>query len=159
NQYERNQSRLNSNRDRSNTMRAPRRGFALLPGLVVCGRCQYRMSVQYSQTRKGAPYARYACTHAAASYGESLCVGRSAPRLDAFVSGLALAALAPAALEVSLRVARELERERTKIDSLWQKRLERARYEVERAERQYHAVEPEHRLVARTLERTWEEKL
>ena len=34
-----------------------------------------------------------------------------------------------------------------------------ARYEVERAARQYQAVEPENRLVARELERRWEESL
>src|SRR5262249_33116075 len=33
------------------------------------------------------------------------------------------------------------------------------RHEAERAERQYHAVEPENRLVARTLEARWEEAL
>jgi hypothetical protein len=60
---------------------------------------------------------------------------------------------------MSMRIARELERERAQVDSLWQKKLQRARYEAERAERQYHAVEPENRLVARTLEQAWEEKL
>jgi hypothetical protein len=37
--------------------------------------------------------------------------------------------------------------------------LERLRYEVERARRQYDAVEPENRLVARSLESTWEGRL
>ena len=38
-------------------------------------------------------------------------------------------------------------------------RLERARYQTERAHRQYDAAEPENRLVARELERRWEEAL
>src|SRR5215467_925036 len=70
-----------------------------------------------------------------------------------------LAALEPAALELSLTATERLEQERAELDRLWQQRRERAAYEVERAARQYHAVEPEHRLVARTLERAWEEKL
>src|SRR5215467_2090433 len=70
-----------------------------------------------------------------------------------------LAALEPAALELALTVAERLEYERAELDQLWQQRRERAAYEVERAARQYHAVEPEHRLVARTLERAWEEQL
>ena len=37
--------------------------------------------------------------------------------------------------------------------------MERARYEAERAERQYRAVEPENRLVARGLETEWEKRL
>ena len=50
------------------------------------------------------------------------------------------------------REARQLERQ-------WALRRERARYEAERARREYDAVEPENRLVARSLERVWEEKL
>jgi hypothetical protein len=88
-----------------------------------------------------------------------VCCSLSAERLDAVVTDLVLAALAPGALEVSMRVANEVETERAKADDLWKKRLERARYEVQRAQRQYEAVEPENRLVARTLERNWEEKL
>jgi hypothetical protein len=41
----------------------------------------------------------------------------------------------------------------------WQQQLERAGYETERAARQYQAVEPENRLVARELERRWEAAL
>jgi hypothetical protein len=37
--------------------------------------------------------------------------------------------------------------------------VERARYEAERAERQFARVEPENRLVARSLEHAWEERL
>ena len=59
----------------------------------------------------------------------------------------------PATLELSLTATERLEQERAELDRLWQQRRERAAYEVERAARLYHAVEPEHRLVARTLER------
>lgn len=155
--YERNQMRLNANRQ---AVRAePRNGSALLSGLVVCGHCGYRMSVQYGRSARGRLYARYVCAHAAAARGEAVCSGLSAARLDEVISDLTLTALQPAALELSLRVSAEIEEERCKADSVWQKRLQRARYEAERAERQYHAVEPENRLVARNLERAWEEKL
>jgi DNA invertase Pin-like site-specific DNA recombinase len=159
-QYVRNQDRLNANRSASgsSTNRA-RDGSALLSGLVVCAKCEYRMVVQYSRSRNGVTYARYMCSHANVTYGEPACAALSASRLDEVISNLTLAALAPAALDVSLRVARELERERARIDALWQKKLERAQYEAARSERQYHAVEPENRLVARTLEQAWEDKL
>jgi hypothetical protein len=58
-----------------------------------------------------------------------------------------------------MRISEEIERDRQKTEALWNKRLQRARYETERAQRQYHAVEPENRLVARTLEKEWEAKL
>jgi hypothetical protein len=70
-----------------------------------------------------------------------------------------LLALEPAALELSLTATERLEQERAELDRVFQHRRERAAYEVERAARQYHAVEPEHRFVARTLEHAWEEKL
>ncbi len=41
----------------------------------------------------------------------------------------------------------------------WERRLERARYEADLARRRYRQVEPENRLVARTLECEWEGRL
>ena len=70
-----------------------------------------------------------------------------------------LAALAPAALELSLSAAAGLQHEAEERDRDWQLRLERAHYLTERAHRQYDAAEPENRLVARDLERRWEEAL
>ena len=72
---------------------------------------------------------------------------------------LVLEVVTPAGLELSVRAAQECERERATLDRQWRLRLERAAQEANRAFRQYNAVEPENRLVARTLERTWEEAL
>jgi hypothetical protein len=58
-----------------------------------------------------------------------------------------------------LAATEQVEEERARLAHLWEQRRERAAYETERAARQYQAVEPENRLVARTLERAWEEKL
>jgi hypothetical protein len=79
--------------------------------------------------------------------------------VDEFVVDKILAALEPAGLELCLRAAEELERERARLDKNWQHRLERLHYEAERAHRQYETVEPENRLVARELERCWETSL
>jgi DNA invertase Pin-like site-specific DNA recombinase len=157
-QYQRNQAKLRENRERA-AINVRRSGPALLSGLVVCGRCGYRMTVQYSKAANGHRYSRYQCNHASATRGLDVCSGLSGPRLDEVVTELALEGLKPAALEVSMRVSEQLERDREKTESLWLKRIQRARYEAERAERQYQAVEPENRLVARTLEQAWEDKL
>jgi hypothetical protein len=95
----------------------------------------------------------------AVDYGEPRCQSLSGRVLDDFVAAQVLRALQPAALEISMRVAQEVEAERAQQHQHWQQRLERAHYEAERAARQYHAVEPENRLVARTLEHQWEEAL
>ena len=156
-QYEHNQARLAANRARADAMGAARNGSALLAGLVVCARCSCRLTVHYDDG--GARLHTYECVERWTHYGEPRCQHLAGPCLDTFVSQQVLAALEPATLELSLTATEHLEQERAELDRLWQQRRERAAYEVERAARQYHAVEPEHRLVARTLERAWEEKL
>jgi DNA invertase Pin-like site-specific DNA recombinase len=155
-QYEQNQAQLAANRARTESRGAVRTGRALLAGLVRCGRCGPRMIVRYESARADPAYV---CARHASDYGAPHCQQVPAPPLDAFVSRQVLAALEPAALELSLTATERLEQERAELLALWQQRRERAAYEAERARRQYDVVEPENRLVARTLERQWEEKL
>lgn len=153
-QYLRNQAQIRSNRaDHRGPVRA---GTALLSGLLVCGRCGLRMVASYNNNGHTS---RYACVHMASSYAQPRCQSLKGAPLDALIARLVLQALEPAALEASLAVAGDLQAERQAVDRHWQLRLERTRYAVERARRQYDAVEPENRLVARTLERGWEEAL
>src|SRR5215469_3827445 len=155
-QYERNQARLQANRARADAMGVARGGSALLAGLVVCARCGSRLSVHY----EGDGHLHtYECVERWTHYGEPRCQHLAGPCLDAFVGHQVLAALEPAALELSLAATERMEQERAELDRLWQHRRERAAYEAERAARQYQTVEPENRLVARTLERAWNEKL
>ena len=156
--FERNQEQLDRNRSSASTPGSARDGAALLTGLIACGECGRKMSVQYMK-RLGQSYPRYVCNHDRAHYGGPLCQSISSPCVDEEVSRLFLAAVAPAALEVSLSAVQELEAERASQIELWEKRLQRAQYEAERAGRQYNAVEPENRLVARTLETVWNQKL
>jgi hypothetical protein len=102
---------------------------------------------------------RYSCSRATADYAEPLCQSLAGRALDDLVAAQVLRALEPAALELSLVAADDLEQERARLHRHWQQRVERTRYEAERARRQYDAVEPENRLVARELERRWEEAL
>ena len=152
--YERNLEQIVANRSAQRGI--PRGGPALLAGLIVCGRCGQRMAAQYPN---GGRFRRYCCSRLAMNYGAPLCQSLSGRALDALVGELMLQALAPAALEVSLHLAEDLEMERTALHRQWRQRLERARYEVERSQRQYDAVEPENRLVVRTLEQRWEAAL
>ena len=89
----------------------------------------------------------------------STCRGTETGVVDDLVAQQVLRALEPATLELSLKAIEDVHRERERIHRHWRQRLERATYEAERAERQYQAVEPENRLVARSLERQWEEAL
>jgi DNA invertase Pin-like site-specific DNA recombinase len=149
-----NQQRLKANRAAS--MRGVRHGPSLLGGLLVCARCGRHLLVSYTNAGRGL---RYSCLRGRIDYGEPPCQSLSGRRLDALVSTQVLEALQPAALELHLAAAADVAQERRRLHQHWQQRLERARYEAERAARQYQAVEPENRLVARELERRWEEAL
>jgi DNA invertase Pin-like site-specific DNA recombinase len=153
-QFEKNKCQLESNTIQG--AGAPRNGPSLLSGLLICGRCGMRMSTQYSNNGNGL---RYQCCRLMVDYGEPLCQSLSGKPLDELTTTIVLQSLEPAALEISLKVAEDLEAERRQMRSHWEKKLERARYTVERAFRQYNAVEPENRLVARSLEKQWEEAL
>ena len=153
-EYERNLRQLKSNT--AQAIGAVRQGLSLLSGLIICGRCGLRMAPHYSNNGKGL---RYSCARMAIDYGEARCQSLSGRPLDQCVAGLIFKALQPAALEISMAVAEDLEAERQRQLVHWQQRLERAQIETERASRQYNAVEPENRLVARILERKWEAAL
>lgn len=153
-QYQRNRAQLQSNKAAATGV--ARAGQALLSGLLICGRCGLRMMAQYNNN--GAT-PRYACMRMACDYGEPVCQTLKAAPLDELMVQLVIAALEPAALEVSLLAAGDLERERAALDAQWRHRLERASYQAERARRQFDSTEPENRLVARTLERQWEQAL
>lgn len=102
---------------------------------------------------------RYSCGRAAVEYAEPVCQGLAGGVLDELVAAQVLAALEPAALELSLAAADDLQQQREQRHQHWQQQRQRAGYQAERARRQYDAAEPENRLVARELERRWEEAL
>jgi DNA invertase Pin-like site-specific DNA recombinase len=154
-QYLANLRRLELNRSLASSPGTPRGGVALLTGLVVCGTCGHRMHASYPS--KSTAY--YWCERRLKVGTGPACHGLRTTPVDDLVARQVLRALEPAALELSLRAARDIRQERDRLHRHWEQQLERARHESERAERQYHAVEPENRLVARTLERRWEEVL
>lgn len=155
-QYEANQVRLEQNRSRYASRCSVRRGRALLAGLMECGRCGRRLRTQYCGP---ANKPRYNCSSNHSSFGDPLCQSLSAQAVDDELVRLTLKALQPSALDVSLQVSLDIQKQRDQTEKIWKQRLERAAYEADRAARQFHAAEPENRLVVRTLEAAWEDKL
>ncbi|GLS33874.1 Site-specific DNA recombinase [Mesorhizobium albiziae] len=152
--FERNQQQMAMNRTRHTGV--PRGGAALLGGLVACAVCGRRMFTTYTDDGRDA---RYVCHQMATTYGAPRCQSISARPVDAQVSTLMLEALSPAAIEVSLQAAEDIELERQQLHEQWKLRLERVEYETALTRRRYEAVDPDNRLVARTLERDWETAL
>jgi DNA invertase Pin-like site-specific DNA recombinase len=151
-----NQERLQQNCSRSAAKGSPRKGDALLGGVLFCHRCGTRLVVGYSGAQNRP---RYRCLRSYQSYGLEKCQSMSAAPLDEFIGRQVLHVLTPATIELSLKAVEQTKKERRRVTKLRRQRLERAQYEADRAARQYHAVEPDNRLVARQLESSWEEAL
>jgi len=149
--YELNQKQLSANAFR------PRSGSRgnLVSGLVHCGRCGRRMGVYY---RAGGGV-RYCCPGEARDYGGTRCQAFSGRVVYQVVSRLVLQALSPGAIALSRSVAAQVEHDRAEQHAAWRRRLERAGHEVDRIFRQYNAIEPEHRMVARSIEARYEAAL
>jgi hypothetical protein len=108
----------------------------------------------------GGKRASYECNQRRKQDGlEGICWSVVAAAIDQAVATHVLDAMTTEQLDISMAVLNELDHQAAEVEHQWQIRLERCRYEAERAQRQFDAVEPENRLVARTLERRWNEKL
>jgi hypothetical protein len=153
--YLANQECLRQHRSLRGSKGTPRRGAALLTGLVVCGNCGRCLQPTYRTQQ----VAHYSCVRHRVEGREQTCYGLKAAVVDELVTQQVLRALEPAALELSCQATEMIQKDRGRLDKHWKQRLEQARHEARDAERRYRAVDPEYRLVARTLEQRWEEAL
>jgi DNA invertase Pin-like site-specific DNA recombinase/uncharacterized protein YndB with AHSA1/START domain len=162
--FEANQTRIKSNTHPTphqvgGAMRggAVREGAALLQGLARCSRCSRKLRVSYDG-RFSTP--AYHCAGNTIANGRAeYCLRVGGKQIDAAVARVFLAALAPAGLEAALVTAQHVETEQDAVVAQVTLQVERARYEAQRAERRYRAVDPDNRLVARGLEAEWEKRL
>ena len=134
---------------------AAREGAAWLQGLLRCGRCGRLMQVNYHSGGRPA----YRCGRTNQMYGATTCQRVGGRRLHETVLAELLAALAPACLAATIQAMSDTEARFRQNLAVFERALERARFEASRAHRQYDNVEPENRLVARTLEAVLEDKL
>jgi predicted DNA-binding transcriptional regulator AlpA len=134
---------------------AAREGAAWLQGLLRCGRCGRLMQVNYHSS--GSP--AYRCGRANQMYGARSCQWIGGRRLHETVLDELLAVLAPASLAATVQALADAQARHRQNLAVFERAAERARYEADRALRQYDNVEPENRLVARTLEAALEDKL
>ena len=157
--YEANQARIGANVHPKPHQAggAVREGTALLQGLATCGHCGRRLHTHY-HGRNAMP--GYHCSGNDLVNGRGVyCLNIGGLQIDEAVTTAFLTALTPAAVDATLAAAHQLDADHDTALAQWRLAVERARYEAERAERRYRAVEPENRLVARGLEAEWERRL
>lgn len=157
--FEMNQDRLARNappaaREPSGALRE---GSALLQGLARCGKCGRKLRVYY-HGKNSAP--GYYCANREVVNGRGLwCMRVGGAKIDQAVAEAFLEAIAPAGVEAAVQAQALQDAEHQSAIKQFRLQVEGLRYETQRAERRYRAVEPENRLVARTLEAEWENKL
>ena len=135
---------------------AVREGAALLQGLVLCGQCGRRMRVRSLEDGRTPSYD---CHTRHVRQAGPTCQSLRGDGVDAAVARVFLDARQPAQLAVSLATLEQVEAQARQIERQWHLRLDRAQYEADLARRRFLVVDPETRLVARTLARDWNDKL
>jgi DNA invertase Pin-like site-specific DNA recombinase len=158
-EFVKNCERLRQNWNREESNGVAREGNALLQGIVYCGICGCKMGVQNHAVReKRSP--SYICQ---AGYHngdlDKTCQSMTSRPVDEAIAEAFLEAVSPVGVEVGFRVLEQLEQDLAVGRRQRELQLEQARYEARLAQRQYDAVDPDHRLVASELERRWNEKL
>jgi len=158
-EYLRNQRTLESNLAKrgASTPGAPKRGPALLAGLLRCGRCGRRLFVAYGG--RGGCVPRYACCGGRTGRGSAHCQSVGGLSIEEAVAEQVLEAIRPAGVEAAVAAVERLSEAHAEKQRSVELTLEKARYEARRAERQYDAADPENRLVAGELEARWNEAL
>jgi len=164
-QHEQILAQITRNAPRPGEGAAAREGQALLQGLLRCGRCGRRMRSAYSGARSRQGWARrYYCDPREGEIAYNApdgkeCQGLGGRQLDEAVLAEVFRVLEPAAITATAKALSDQEASEAARLRAFELAVERARYEAERARRQFDACEPENRLVARTLETNWEKAL
>jgi DNA-binding transcriptional MerR regulator len=157
--FEANRLRLAANRTNGEVLSGPaREGLCLLQGMLLCGACGRRLGIRY--TGNGGIYPVYQCIW---KHREALspraCLSITAAPLDQAITSRLVNAITPATIELALAALTSLEERDCEIGSQWRMRIERARYDMDLAERRYEAVDPANRLIAATLEQRWNDAM
>jgi len=152
--YLANEAKLAANRTNAGA-RPPREGCALCQGIITCGSCGKPMRANYHTDQRPA----YECSSRADRLTTPTCRSVAAATVDAAVAAALLDALTPGQVTLALSAADQVTDRHQRVSRAAELAVERARYEADRAERSFHQVEPENRLVASTLEARWESRL
>jgi DNA invertase Pin-like site-specific DNA recombinase len=156
-EFERNQKQLASNAyRRKDGAKSGRGGRALLAGLLVCGRCGRRLTVNYTG-RSAQPV--YRCDRASVMLGQRRCMMFGGLRIDSAVVRELIRAVEPMAIEAATLAERRHMESQAEQQRVLELDLQQARYEASLAERRYAACDPDNRLIAATLEKSWEATL
>jgi DNA invertase Pin-like site-specific DNA recombinase len=136
---------------------AVKRGAALLSGLLRCRRCGRKIMVHYTGVKRG--FLRYGCMRGRLDQGEPKCIAFGGIPVDDAIGREILRVVQPGAVEAAVLASQQIAHQQDDVQKAMRRDLEAARYEAQRAQKQFDAVDPENRLVAYELERRWNQAL
>src|SRR5260370_15792894 len=87
------------------------------------------------------------------------CMSVPSKTLEDAIAERLVTAVTPLTIELALEALTSLEERDKAIAAQWRRRIERARYDADLAERRYEAVDPANRLIASTLENRWNDAM
>jgi excisionase family DNA binding protein len=156
-EFERNQKLLAANAyGKAGGAKSGRGGRALLPGVLLCGGCGARLVVAYSG-HYSSPI--YRCERPNQRLGRRRCMTFGAKRVDIAIGRELLLAVEPLAIEAALHAEQRYMRQQDERRQIGELELQQARYNAALAERRYAACDPDNRLIAAQLEKSWEAAL
>jgi len=156
-QREANLARLTANAAAHGRDRAagpPREGPALLQGIIICGRCEGRMTIRY-HARGGKELPTCLCQRDGINNARPVCTAIPGHTPGQRIGQLLTGTLTPLAAEAAFQVCAEIQQRAAEAGALRSAHAERARYHADPARRRYLAVDPASRLVADTPEAGW----
>ncbi len=156
-QYQGNVQQLQANR--TNTpdhflAGPPREGATLLQGLLVCGICGRRISIRYKVNKAIVP--TYECNgRKRQGLTGSCCFSFRANLIDPIIEQKVIQILTPDNVTIALSAMAEIEKRNSSLNRQWEMNIQRCQYHADIAQRRFEQVDPANRLVAASLEKTW----
>ena len=160
-EYQHNMQQLQANR--TNTPDhflpgPPREGATLLQGLLVCGICGRRMTIRYTVNKAIVP--TYLCNgRKSRGLTGCSCISFRANLVDPIIEQKVIQILTPDNVSIALSALAEIEKRNNSLNKHWEMNIQRCQYQADIAQRRFEQVDPANRLVAASLEKTWNHEL
>jgi len=155
----RHQSQVNKTNSVTNPLGGPpREGMTLLQGLLYCGICGRRMTIRYTVNKKCMP--TYECNwRKRQGLTHNSCFSFKAKVADPVIEKMVIDILTPSNLSIAINALDQIEKRNTSMNRQCEMNIQRCRYQADLAQRRFEQVDPANRLVAASLEKSWNQEL
>jgi DNA invertase Pin-like site-specific DNA recombinase len=155
----RRQSKMNKTNSVTNPLSGPpREGMTLLQGLLYCGICGRRMTIRYTAGKKCVP--TYECNwRKRQGVTHSSCFSFRAKIADPVIEKMVVDILTPANLSIAVNALDQIDKRNVSMNKQCEMNIQRCQYQADLAQRRFEQVDPGNRLVAASLEKSWNQEL